>query len=110
MNDEILYEERIQSNKTTILFIVLSIIMVGLFLWRNARFDLDDIRGFMKYGGAGIHFMTVHRRYRASVNFLEYPSVLINFKQQIGPVQDLSFSTKNPDRVMQILQGLINSQ
>lgn len=164
MDDEILYEERLQSNKTTILFIVLSIVMAGLFLWRYSRFDLeglaitwlvfciffifyvfnyrtlivlisqknltlkfgvfrwkipveniedcylDDISGFMKYGGAGIHFMTVHQRYRASFNFLEYPRVLIRFKNKIGPIKDLSFSTRNPDKVIQLLQDAVASE
>lgn len=158
-----LYEERLKSNKTTFLFVVLAIIMAVLFLSRNTRFDLDglgitflvfsffftfyvfnyrtliilitqknlllkfgifrwnipinkikdclvdDISGFMKFGGAGIHFMTIHQRYRASFNFLDYSRVLIRFKKKIGPVRDLSFSTKNPDKVIQLLQGLIES-
>jgi hypothetical protein len=83
----------------------------GIFRWRVpldniAECQLDHIQGFMYYGGAGIHFMTISGRYRASFNFLEYPRLLIAFKKKIGPVQDISFSTRRPDELIQLIQGL----
>ena len=80
----------------------------GIFSWA-IPFDniescsLDEIPGFMKYGGAGVHFMMIRKRYRASFNFLEYPRVVIAFKKKVGPVQDISFSTRQPGEVLQAL-------
>ena len=74
----------------------------GLIKWRIplnniASYKIDNnLSPFMRYGGAGIHFMFVNRRYRASFNFLEYPRMVISFKRKVGPVQDLSFSTNQP--------------
>jgi Ca2+/Na+ antiporter len=80
----------------------------GLFTWRVPRANiagcaLDELPPLLKYGGAGIHFMTVRGRYRASFNFLEYPRLVVGFKQKVGPVQEISFSTRRPDE----LSGLI---
>jgi len=80
----------------------------GIFTWtipldnvENCK--LDELPSFMKYGGAGIHFMMIRNRYRASFNFLEYPRVLIAFKRKVGPVRDISFSTRRPDEVLQAI-------
>jgi hypothetical protein len=85
----------------------------GLFSWRVplrniAESKLDRISNFAYFGGAGIHFMWVKGRYRASFNFLEYPRVVIIYKDKIGPIQDLSFSTKNPESVLKLLDEAIN--
>jgi hypothetical protein len=58
----------------------------------------------MRYGGAGIHWMMVHGRYRASFNFLEYPRVVVRFKQKRGLVQDVSFSTRQPEEVIRCIE------
>lgn len=81
----------------------------GLFSWtvpleNIASFRLDHVPPFLRYGGAGIHFMFVDKRYRASFNFLEYPRVVIAFKRKAGPVQDLSFSTKSPEEVVRLVE------
>lgn len=55
-------------------------------------------------GGAGIHFMTIRARYRASFNFLEYPRVVVAFKKKVGLVRDISFSTRRPDEVLRLIQ------
>lgn len=65
---------------------------------------LDHLPYLLKYGGAGIHFMFVRNRYRASFNFLEYPRIAIEFKHRAGLVQDISFSTRHPDEVLRLLQ------
>jgi Ca2+/Na+ antiporter len=80
----------------------------GLITWRVPRANiagcaLDELPPLLKYGGAGIHFMTVRGRYRASFNFLEYPRLVVGFKHKVGPVQEIAFSTRRPDE----LSGLI---
>ncbi len=86
----------------------------GVFTW-TVPFDniescsLDEIPAMMKNGGAGIHFMFVRKRYRASFNFLEHPRVLIAFKNKVGPVRDISFSTSRPDDVLRFLQEAISA-
>jgi len=80
----------------------------GIFTWtvpfKNIEScSLDELSLFMKYGGAGIHFMMIRKRYRASFNFLEYPRVVVAFKNKVGPVQDISFSTRQPEEVLHVL-------
>jgi Ca2+/Na+ antiporter len=86
----------------------------GVFTWtvpfsNIESCSLDEIPELMMYGGAGIHFMFVRKRYRASFNFLEYPRVVIAFKNKVGPVRDLSFSTSRPDDVLRFLQEAISA-
>jgi hypothetical protein len=161
MNDEVLYEERITSNKTEALFILLTLLPTLIYIWgikagrkgkltvvslflsilfffyslnyrtlvirltsRYLRLTfglsswnvslnnvedcrLDEIPPLMRMGGAGIHFMMIRNRYRASFNFLEYPRVVIGLKNKVGPVQDISFSTRQPDRVIHLIQETI---
>jgi len=80
----------------------------GLFSWAIARDAIaacrfDDSPPFLKYGGAGIHFMTVHGRYRASFNFLEYPRLVLELRAKRGPVSEVAFSTRRPDEILQLL-------
>lgn len=70
---------------------------------------LDEIPLLMRMGGAGIHFMVIRKRYRASFNFLEYPRVVIAFKRKAGPVRDISFSTRYPDDVLRLIKEAINA-
>lgn len=88
----------------------------GIFRWtvpldniEGSRLD-DDIPVFMRMGGAGIHFMFVRKRYRASFNFLEYPRVVIALKTKVGPVQDISFSTQRPDEVLRLIQESVSAE
>jgi len=59
---------------------------------------------WIKYGGAGVHFAMVDGEYMAFYNFLEYPRVLIRFHQKQGLVQALVFTTRDPDRILEILE------
>jgi hypothetical protein len=83
----------------------------GLFHWtipanNIAGCELDDnLPWLMKNGGAGIHFMFVRKRYRASFNFLEYPRVVIELKEKAGLVRDVSFTTRYPEEVIQRIQA-----
>jgi hypothetical protein len=67
---------------------------------------LDDPPLVKKNGGAGIHFMFVDGRYRASFNFLEYPRVVVALKKK-GRVQDISFTTRQPDEVLRLIHKAV---
>lgn len=153
------YEEKLSSSRTEVLFLGLTAVFLALFLWRVSALGLDvlgivllvlcamflfysvnyrtliirispdslilkfgvfawtipfdnieecraddSIPASRYYGGAGIHFMFVRGRYRASFNFLEYPRVVIVLKRKKGSVRDVSFSTRQPSEVIRILQ------
>jgi hypothetical protein len=87
----------------------------GLFTWtvpldNVEECRLDELPLFMRMGGAGIHFMNIHKRYRISFNFLEYPRIVIAFKKKVGPVRDISFSTRQPDDVIKFIQESISEK
>ena len=87
----------------------------GVFSWTvtTANMDqcrLDEIPTLKKFGGAGIHFMLVNGRYRVSFNFLEYPRVVIQFKQKMGLVQEISFSTRRPDELIRLIQEVVSEE
>jgi hypothetical protein len=163
MNDNLLFHERVTSNRTEALFLTLMILFFLLLVWRvsvdgldvlaavfffffglflfysvNYRTliirltleslkltfgiftwtvaldnietcTLDDVPAFMRMGGAGIHFMFIRKRYRASFNFLEYPRVAIAFKRSVGLVRDISFSTRRPDDVRRLIQAAVTA-
>ena len=163
MADNLIYNERVSSNRTEALFAVITILFFSLLIWRvnmgspdilGAAFlclfglflfysvnyrtliirltpeslklafglftwtvpldnvkdcRLDDIPVLMRMGGAGIHFMITHQRYRASFNFLEHPRVVIAFKSKVGLVQDISFSTRRPDDVLRLIQKAVSA-
>ena len=84
----------------------------GVFSWTINTANIEDCRHdeiptLKKYGGAGIHFMVVDSRYRASFNFLEYPRVVIGFKKKMGLVQDVSFSTRRPEELIRLIQETV---
>ncbi len=159
MADQVLYEERLSSNKTQALFLGLTALFGGLYARRKragrcgrltaalgvfaglfafyvlnfrtlliqltpaaltltfgvfrwvaplgnvAACGQDELPTVMRLGGAGIHFMVIRGRYRASFNFLEYPRVVIAFRQPVGPVRDLSFSTRHPEELCGLIQA-----
>lgn len=161
MTDGLLYHERVSSNRTTALFLALTILFLLLFAWRVsdgrpgalgwvflgfsgfflfytvnyrtliirltpkalqltfgiftwrvpldnvAECRLDEIPLFVRMAGAGIHFINVRKRYRASFNFLEYPRVVIAFERKVGPVRDISFSTRRPDDVLRLVREAV---
>ncbi|MGD1992459.1 MAG: hypothetical protein PVI59_04620 [Anaerolineae bacterium] len=87
----------------------------GIFTWTVLLDNvdacrLDDIPVFMRMGGAGIHFMLIRRRYRASFNFLEHPRVVIALKRNIGPIRDISFSTRRPDDVLRLIREAVSAK
>jgi hypothetical protein len=86
----------------------------GLFRWTVPVANVEscaldsELAAAQREGGAGIHFMLVRGRYRASFNFLEYPRVVIRLKNPAGPVRDLSFSTRRPDEIMALIQARVS--
>jgi hypothetical protein len=83
----------------------------GLFRWKVsldeiASCELDDLPPLKKWGGAGIHWMWVRRRYRISYNFLEHHRIVVAFQKKKGWISDLSFSTRRPGRLLRLLREL----
>ena len=163
-NDDLIYDERVTSKRTEVLFLTLTILFFLLLMWRvNAgspdilaavifclfglflfysvnyrtliirltseslklkfgifkwtvpldnveECHLDDIPVLMRMGGAGIHFMSIRRRYRASFNFLEHPRVVIAFNRKVGLVRDISFSTRRPNDVLRLIQKAVSAK
>ena len=87
----------------------------GIFAWTIPLDNveacrLDDPPLLMRYGGAGIHFMFVRKRYRVSFNFLEYPRVVIALRRRVAIVRDVSFSTRRPNDVIRLLQAAVSAR
>jgi Ca2+/Na+ antiporter len=86
----------------------------GIFTWtvpvdNIEECSLDELPLLMRMGGAGIHFMFIRKRYRASFNFLEHPRVVIAFKRKVGLVRDISFSTRRPDDILRLIQDVVTA-
>ena len=87
----------------------------GIFTWTIPLNNIggyqldDDLPVLMKYGGAGIHFMVIGNRYRASFNFLEHSRLVIRLKRKAGLVKDISFSTCYPNELIQLIQEAIST-
>ena len=163
MTDDLIYNERVSSNRTEALFVALTLLFFTMLIWRmnagsldllaavffclfgffffysvnyrtliirltseslkltfgiftwNVPLDnveecyLDDTPILMKMGGAGIHFMSIRKRYRASFNFLEHPRVVVAFKRKRWLVKDISFSTRRPDDVLRLIQEAVSA-
>ncbi len=81
----------------------------GIFKWtipfENIITCYVDPTSLWRIGGAGIHFTWLDGRYRAMFNFLEHPRLVVMLKRKKGPVQDIAFSTRRPEKVM----GLVHS-
>jgi hypothetical protein len=85
----------------------------GLVSWKTKLDNilesrLDDSPAVIKYGGGGVHFAFVKGVYRAFFNFLEYPRVVVSFKKKQGLVQELVFTTRQPDQVLNLLNSRIS--
>lgn len=84
----------------------------GIFCWRIACEEIAACRldetSLWRIGGAGIHFTPLQGRYRAMFNFLEHPRVVLALKRKHGVVQDIAFSTRQPDKVMRLIRGQAN--
>ena len=66
------------------------------------KYYLDDV-SMWRIGGAGIHFSQIHGRYRMMFNFLEYPRLVLHFKnyKRVGAIM---FTVKDPEKVMDIIK------
>lgn len=83
----------------------------GIFRWTVSLADIEDCRlddtSLWRMGGAGIHFTRIRGRYRAMLNFLEHPRVVIALKRRKGPVREIAFSTRRPEEIMRLLREVI---
>ena len=91
------------------------ILRFGIVPWKTPlknilSVQLDDSPPLIKYGGAGVHFAFVDGKYRAFYNFLEYPRLLVTFKKKQGVVQELVFTTRKPEKIMDILTSMVSEQ
>lgn len=68
-----------------------------------------DTVSLWRIGGAGVHFTSIGRRYRAMFNFLEYPRVVVALRVKKGPVRDVVFSTRHPERVMRLIEEAVRT-
>jgi hypothetical protein len=161
MTEVCIYEEKLSSKRTGILFVTLALSFLLLFIWRTMAAGLGflaivffllfcffsfyslnyrrliihlapeflrltfgifrwtvplatiedcylDGTSMWRIGGAGIHFTSIERRYRAMFNFLEYPRVVIKLKEKRGPVWDIAFSTGQPEWVMRSIKEAVS--
>jgi len=83
----------------------------GLFGWTVPLHTIavahPDETSLWRIGGAGIHFSIISRRYRAMLNFLEHPRIVIELKEKRGPVRDVAFSTEKPNEILRIIEESI---
>jgi len=84
----------------------------GIFSWtvpldNVAACALDDLPWFMRNGGAGVHFMMIRERYRVSFNVLEHPRVVVALRKKVGPVVDVSFTTRSPQVVIERIEDAL---
>jgi Ca2+/Na+ antiporter len=85
------------------------VLKFGIFTWsvplhNVAGCHLDELPALQRLGGAGIHFMLIRHRYRVSFNFLEYPRLVLALEEKRGPVQDVSFSTRQPEELRSLIE------
>ena len=157
MTENLTYTEKVSSNKTTALFVALTLLFLALCIWRAATSGFDpwaivllllfaffafyslnyraliiqlsaefltlaigvfrwkipvenieqcapDDISLWRIGGAGIHFTFIRGRYRAMFNFLEHPRVVVALEKKKGPVKEIAFSTRQPEKVLSLIQ------
>ena len=66
-----------------------------------------DETSLWRIGGAGIHFSFFKGSYRAMLNFLEFPRVVLSLQQKRGPVREIAFSTTQPEQLIHLLTKTI---
>lgn len=49
-------------------------------------------------------------RYRAMLNFLERPRIVIKLKKKRGPIRDVAFSTERPNEILYIVKQVFAGQ
>jgi len=90
------------------------VLRFGIFTWRIPTVTIEhcylDDTPMWRIGGAGIHFTMIRRRYRAMLNFLEYPRVVVALKKRRGPVWDIAFSTRRPEEVMRLIRKVVSEK
>jgi hypothetical protein len=73
-------------------------------LLENVEHCALDETSLWRIGGAGLHFTSIRGRYRAMLNFLEHPRVVLALRKKRGLVRDVVFSTKRPEEVLRLVR------
>jgi len=86
----------------------------GVFRWNvpwSAVAEANpDNSSLWRIFGAGIHFSIIGGRYRAMLNFLDHPRIVVKLRENRGLVRDLAFSTGRPDEILRIVKNEIAGQ
>jgi hypothetical protein len=82
----------------------------GIFTWAIpldtvGDCHIDDL-SLWWIGGAGIHFRFVRGSYRAYLNFLEHPRVVLTLEKRRRLVREVAFSTRRPEEVLRFLREM----
>ena len=79
----------------------------GIFTWSIPLNTIEgcylDNTSMWRISGAGIHFTVMKKRYRAMFNFLEHQRVVLLLSKKKGLVQEIAFSTRQPEEVKRII-------
>lgn len=85
------------------------VLKFGVFSWAvpisTIETVYEDKTSLWRIGGAGIHFLIVHGRYRAMFNFLQHGRIVIRFVEKRGLVKEVAFSTGKPEYLMHLLMA-----
>jgi len=86
------------------------VLRFGLFSWTVSLDSIEDAfldkTPLVRIGGAGIHFTVINRRYRAYLNFLEFPRVVLSLKKPRWLVRDVAFTTQRPAEVLHVIDRM----
>jgi len=75
--------------------------------WHNVARAHPDDTSLWRIGGAGIHFTIIKGEYRAMLNFLEHPRIVIELEKKRGLVREVAFSTEKPNEILRIIEESI---
>ncbi len=75
--------------------------------WHTVARAYPDDTSLWRIGGAGIHFSIIKGKYRAMLNFLEHPRIVIELKKKRGLVREVAFSTEKPNETLRIIEESI---
>lgn len=72
--------------------------------WHTVARAYPDDTALWRIGGAGIHFSIIKGKYRAMLNFLEHPRIVVELKKKRGLVHEVAFSTQRPNEILHIIE------
>lgn len=78
--------------------------------WNTVARAYPDDTALWRIGGAGIHFSIIKGRYRAMLNFLEHPRIVVELKKKRGLVREVAFSTQKPIEILRIIEESVGGR